>query len=717
MSAPQNPRVRVALIGAGRIAETHLHALRGLSGPEVRAVYDLDPGKAEDFARRHRIPLHGGDWRPAARGGEFEAAHVLTSPPTHTDLSRALLEEGIHVFVEKPMGVDPGECEALAALAEREGLAFAVNHNQCHHPTFLELKAALEAGRIGRIEQVFSITNLPLRQMLQGQWAHWMFASEGNLLLEAGPHPMSMVLDLAGPPRACRALRSSPFRTPDARRIWRTWRILLDCGRISADLFLSLGRTHLDSRILVLGTDGALEADLVHGSLSVREKTPWPEFWDTRVQLRADARRFRRRGGESVRSFALALFGLAPQSDLFFRSIRASILAFHRGLRGEGRRPDAQPGVLAIRWLDRALRSAEDWGDGEVSAPPSSPKVEPAPEPPRPRAEGPPILVTGATGFVGRSLCRTLRERGLPHRVLLRSPSSSAGFEGAEVAIGDLGDRASLEAAVRGCDAVIHLATGLGTDLEETRRLAVEGTLALAESALRAGVRAFLFTSSIAALYLGGREPVPDDSPPDPRPRGRSDYARAKIEAEIGLRKLARDRGLPLAIFRPGLIVGPGGRTRHSALGFWPRDTICLGWGKGDTPLPFVLVDDVVEALLLALEREEALGRSFHLAGPVRPCAAAFVRELARRSGRPIRFLPRSTAGMMAADLFKWAVKIGAKRRWFPFPSYRDLKTRALTAPLDARAAVELLGWNPESDLEAFHHAAIDLALPEEERP
>ncbi len=123
----------------------------------------------------------------------------------------------------------------------------------------------------------------------------------------------------------------------------------------------------------------------------------------------------------------------------------------------------------------------------------------------------------------------------------------------------------------------------------------------MAEAALAAGVERFVYVSSIAALYCGpdcGRPLLDDSVETDPRPGGREIYSRGKMEAERALLTLHRERGLPLVIARPGVVLGEGTPLQHSGLGLWVRDNHCVGWGQGDHPLPVVGVDDVADALV-----------------------------------------------------------------------------------------------------------------------
>lgn len=175
------------------------------------------------------------------------------------------------------------------------------------------------------------------------------------------------------------------------------------------------------------------------------------------------------------------------------------------------------------------------------------------------------ILVTGAAGFVGRNLCRYLAGRhGL--RLAVRSPGPATealrGF-GDVVAAGEVGGATDWSASLQGVRAVVHLANrahvmreAAGTDtLAACRAVNVEGTRCLAEQAAAAGVRRFVYLSSVKVLGERTQAQAFDDaSPPAPE----DPYAQSKWEAEHALRNVAARTGLEIVVLRPPLVYGPG---------------------------------------------------------------------------------------------------------------------------------------------------------------
>jgi nucleoside-diphosphate-sugar epimerase len=167
-----------------------------------------------------------------------------------------------------------------------------------------------------------------------------------------------------------------------------------------------------------------------------------------------------------------------------------------------------------------------------------------------------------------------------------------------------------------------------------------------------------------------------------------------------------RDQHLPVCILRPGLVVGAGTSPFHSGLGFFNNDQHCIGWNDGRNPLPFVLVEDVAEAIWRALETQDLAGRCYNLVGGVRPTAREYIRELARALQRPLHFHPKSPYTLYCEEIGKWIIKRSTGRD-VPPPSLRDLVSRGLKAKFDCTDAIRDFKWNPVNDRNKFFDRAI----------
>jgi nucleoside-diphosphate-sugar epimerase len=239
----------------------------------------------------------------------------------------------------------------------------------------------------------------------------------------------------------------------------------------------------------------------------------------------------------------------------------------------------------------------------------------------------------------------------------------------------------------------------------------VQGAENVAQVVLERGIRRLVYTSTIAGLHLARVGSITEEEGADPKPELRSWYARAKIMAEESLNRLHHDRGLPVVIFRPGIVVGVGNKLSHPGIGVWVSPTCCSVVGGGRTPLPMVLVEDVAQALVLAKDRPGVDGHTFNLAGDVRPSAVEYCELAAERSKRNFRVAPSSPLAIQAFRTIVFLGKLALRRKDNVWQSWHELKNAPQRTWLDCSAAKELLGWRPVADRDEFVRRAIDCHL------
>lgn len=225
------------------------------------------------------------------------------------------------------------------------------------------------------------------------------------------------------------------------------------------------------------------------------------------------------------------------------------------------------------------------------------------------------VLVTGATGFIGRGVVLRLLARGMQVRALARSRerASVLANQGVEIVWGDITDRDALEPALAGVDVVYHLAGKLltpGVPTAEYRRIHVDGTSVLLDCCLKQPRQVRLVhVSTTGVLGVTGDHPADEASPVAPT----NAYEATKAEAEERVRA-ADATGLSAVIVRPGLVYGPG--DLH-LLGFFRsiQRGLFRPIGVGPVWLHPIFLDDLIDALVLCGEHPRAPGECFHIAG------------------------------------------------------------------------------------------------------
>lgn len=312
------------------------------------------------------------------------------------------------------------------------------------------------------------------------------------------------------------------------------------------------------------------------------------------------------------------------------------------------------------------------------------------------------ILVTGASGFVGGAVWQRLNAmNGMRAVAAVRRVNASMEPGTSAVTVGELSAQTDWSSALDGCDAVVHTAARVhvmqdaATDpLAEYRRVNVEGTLNLARQAAAAGVRRFVFLSSVKVngeatsaphpgpLPRGAREQERGPFSADDAPAPQDPYGISKMEAEQGLRKIAAQTGMELVIIRPPLVYGPGVKANFSAMMRWLARGVPLPLGGvTHNRRSLVALDNLVDLIVTCLSHPAAANQIFLVSDGEDLSTADLLRRMGQALGKPARLLPVPPA----------LLKLGATLLGKP-----ELAQRLCgSLQVDIAKTRALLGWTP----------------------
>lgn len=304
------------------------------------------------------------------------------------------------------------------------------------------------------------------------------------------------------------------------------------------------------------------------------------------------------------------------------------------------------------------------------------------------------ILVTGATGFVGRALVPELLANGSQVKTLGRKVSTCLPVEVEQVVVdlGEIGSDGAIKDVFGDVDVVVHAAARVHVmqdqsvnSLAEFRKLNRDATLVLAGLAADAGVKRFVFLSSIK---VNGEETFsrkrpcvfkPDDefNPTDP-------YGLSKYEAEQGLLALGKNTGMEVVIIRPPLVYGPGVKANFASMINWLRGGVPLPLGAIHNKRSFVALDNLVSFIALCSDRAQspkAGNQVFLISDGEDVSTTQLLRKVANALGKKIWLLPVPTV------LMSFVAKLVGKD---------DVANRLFgSLQVDSSKARDLLGWQP----------------------
>jgi len=308
----------------------------------------------------------------------------------------------------------------------------------------------------------------------------------------------------------------------------------------------------------------------------------------------------------------------------------------------------------------------------------------------------PRVLITGASGFIGRPLCAQLAQHGYTVRAALRAVQPPLLRVDETVTVGDIGAATEWDTALENVEYVVHAAARAHV-LRTTRAMAqqffevnVRGTEGLAQAAARAGVRRFLYLSSIK---VNGEATTVRPFRFDDTPHPQDDYARSKQQAEAALTAAAEGTRMQVAIIRPPLVYGPGVRANFLRLMRWVDRGRVLPFGAISNARSLVSVWSLNDLLLTLLAHPRSVAGVWLVSDGEDLATPELLRRIAHALGRDVRLahVPTRLLRLAAALLGRGA----------------EMSRLCGSLQVDAAPTRDALQWRPSVSLaEALERTA-----------
>lgn len=308
------------------------------------------------------------------------------------------------------------------------------------------------------------------------------------------------------------------------------------------------------------------------------------------------------------------------------------------------------------------------------------------------------ILITGANGFIGSSLCAHLKENGIHVRACVRRERECFQDKLEYYKVSDINSSTSWLGAFDGVDVVVHAAARVHVmrelslnPIEEFREINVSGTICLARQAAENGVKRFIFLSS-----LGVNGSSTDNVPffADNFPAPDSPYAKSKLEAEQQLFQLGQSTGMEIVVVRPPMVYGPNAPGNFGVLVRWISTGLPLPFGRIENRRSFIGVDNLVDLLLTSIRHPSAANQVFLVSDGEDVSTTDLLRRTARAMDKPSRLVP------VPAVWLEWGADMVGKR---------DVAQKLCgSLQVDITKTRELLGWSPPLTLDQGLKRAVE---------
>jgi 2-alkyl-3-oxoalkanoate reductase len=638
----QPARLRIGIVGCGRVAEYHARFIKGLSNVELVAVADMNQEVARKFAETHGVKIVHVTVEDLLDSVELDVLHITTPPTYHYECAKAALDRGIHVFIEKPVAFTAQEVDDLYDRAATRGLSLCPDFAQLFHPKMQELTALVESGRLGRVVHVESYLHIDLEQspeILEAEGIHWSYRLPGGLLRDYSSHLLYMALYFAGSPNTVHVNRNSRGTLPQGLVDHLT--VHLECAQSTATIVLSCLARPSAYGLRIFCEKGSAEVNFETQTLLVT--------WQSRLP-----RRIVSATGNFLESYKLCRQAVGVIVNYLrgklvpYAGVQGLLPRFYDSILSSKMPPIPRDLATAVARVEEEIFSGStELSFRGCSAPSRQTEIR---QPER-------VLVTGANGYVGARLIKALAESGYYVRALVRPTSSSEKLKrlGIEIFLGDVRRSEDVRSAAEGMQIIVHLAAGMkGTD-EFMVDSSIRGTENVAQAASLQGVKRVIYMSSLSVYdYAGQRNGTvfTETSPLEQHADTRGAYSLGKRRAEdVALSHLV-DSATPWTILRASPIVGNGTDICAPLGSKVGNRVLCLG-GPGKR-LPLVHVDDVAAAVLQVLQSPKTRGQVYVLSDPDTFTVRTYAESCLRSRFKDLRvihvpYVVMRTAGIIAA--------------------------------------------------------------------
>jgi len=677
---------RIGIVGCGLIADTHVEAIKAVEPTAEIYVADPLPGKAELFRRRYNLKASFHDETTLLSEVHPFSVHVLSPPQYHVQHVQRCLEAGANVLVEKPFCFDLEQARKLYELASDARVVLCVDHSLLFQPAVMRMRQLLK--RAGNavplsidcfygLESDYSDANkLPD--------THWKRTLPGGILVDALVHPMSLAVFLSGRPLALNVTKLDACGSEQLRVTWKAANTLV-CITVSRGIQPFRRVTFVAAKDFLCTIDHSTEVlavqETVFGPRSLRKLyNNLSLAWQLEFGTLNTAWKFAR--------------GKIRQNP----GARALIAAYYEHLAGRCENPVPPDSVLdttfALQRTVAFLTRETEHGHSTESLTRNTIEIR---NPLRT------VLVTGASGFLGRTLCRKLLETG-EFRIIAqvrRSPNADKLPAHTHIrklyADFDHFTQDDFNRLVQGVDDVVHCAhAARAKTWADYERRNVQHSLALYDASATAGCKHFIHVSSLAVYGMSCRaDKMVDEKVPVAKGGIWEFYIRSKILAEEGLLARAANGHPQLLILRPGILYSAEGERLFSRSFITRGGRIFLLIGSGRNHLPYTRVDVLAELITGVLQRESFPTGIYNVCGDQSESVQEFLARRCEKLGMQCRFLRIPAVLLWVAAFGLEALYWITRQQRAPKLTRYVVNSATRDLRYDCTKAMRELGWDP----------------------
>lgn len=617
--------MKIGIVGCGLNSNYHISFALGYPDTDIVGLVDKDMERARQCATQYGIGKIYGRIGDLVEEKAPDVIHIVTPPHTHFPLAREAIQYGRHVLIEKPIALNAQEAKELYNLAEENRVKLCTMHNHFYDPCMVKARDLIRNGQLGQVINVESYYGLntridAFRKYPSPNVLPWIYNLPGGVFHDFMAHPLYVMLPYIGKPEEIQVMERSFGELP--QNISDELRILIKGERAFGTLTFSFAaKPHLHF-LRVYGTKMMINVDFNTMTTTVHPVSHLPKAAQKATYNLSSSWQLFSSTLSNVWNFGRGR--LRP-----YQGMETLIHKFYDAIQGEGEVPVSRNEALTvIATMDEIWKQIKNT---RLRFDPIIPNKNSSTEKERLK-----ILVTGATGFLGKRLVELLIQKGYPVRSLARKLSNIQKLKelDTEILFGDVADLESLKLAFEGIDYVIHAAADTAGREEDGKLSTIQGTKNVITLCEEFKVKKLVYISSCSVYgvsdYKNGQI-VTEESAMERFPEKRGAYSYSKLEAEGIVHQAMNNSSVPIVCLRPGTIFGPGGEIYTPMMGFSVGNKVFATIGNGRFVLPYVYVDNLVGAIIVALESDNSKGKIYNVVDPERTTKKEYIELLLKR--------------------------------------------------------------------------------------
>ena len=675
--------MKIGIVGCGLNSDYHINFARSYQDAEIVGVVDKDLERAGICAAQYDIKKIFKNVRELVDQERPDVIHIVTPPTAHYSLAKEAILMKCHVLIEKPMTLSVHEARELYDLAEENGVKLCTMHNHFFDPCMIKAREMIAEGKVGKIINVESYYGLntridAFRKYPSPNVLPWIYTLPGGVFHDFMAHPLYVMLPYTGKPQEIQVMEKSFGELP--QNISDELRILIKGEKAFGVLTFSFAaKPHLHF-LRVYGTKMMINVDFNTMTTTLHPVSHLPKAAQKATYNLSGSWQLFTNTVSNVWNFGRGK--LRP-----YQGMKVLIHKFYDAVNGKEEIPvSKEEALMVIETMDEIWKRIKNTRlDFTIRNPGAAGK-------------GDKILVTGATGFLGKRLVELLGQKGHPVRALARKLSNIEKLRklNTEIFFGDVADVESLKPAFEGIDFVIHTAADTSGNEEEGQLSTIQGTKNIVALCEEFKIKKLVYISSCSvygvADYKNGQI-VTEESPLERFPKKRGAYSHSKLEAEGIVHQAMNNGSVPIVCLRPGTIYGPGGEVFTPMMGFNLGQKLFAIIGPGKFVLPLVYIDNLVEAILASMESGAANGKLYNVVDQDRLTKRGYTDLLLKRLYPKAHYLYVPYKLLYPTVFVQELLLILLKRR--PFLTRYRLVSSQKNIVYDASKITNELGWKP----------------------